>query len=149
MSSDPAFDAFLFASVGEEKNDMVLTVLSALARLGVDPWQESARLAQLSPEAAVQRLTAIISSVPSGRWAPADAGGIAARLVKLLPAKRVFDPPANASVAQTSTAKARIAMLLFLAVVGGLICFAIANPTRPPTDGDGPHHVAAVESDLR
>lgn len=97
----------------------------------------------------MQRLTAIISGVPSGRWAPADPGGIAARLVKLLPAKRVFDSPARAPVAQPSTARARIPMLLLFAVVGGLICFALANPTRPASDGDGRHPVAAVESDLR
>jgi hypothetical protein len=39
------FDAFLFAPVGEERNGMLLSVLSALARLDVDPWQEAARLA--------------------------------------------------------------------------------------------------------
>jgi hypothetical protein len=31
------FDAFLFAPVGNDKNEMVLSVLSALARLNVDP----------------------------------------------------------------------------------------------------------------
>jgi len=82
------FNDFLFAPIGEEGNDTLLTVLSALARLGIDPWQESARLAQLSTELATQRLTSIIAGLPNGRWAPTDAGAIAARLVNLLPAKR-------------------------------------------------------------
>lgn len=123
---------------------MVLTVLSALARLGVDPWQESARLTQLSPEAATQRLTAIISGVPSGQWAPADAGIIAARLVKLLPAKCVFDMPARVPVAQPSTVKTQIAMLLFFAVLGGLIFFAITSRARPATEVDGHRPVSAA-----
>ena len=33
---------FLFASVGDEQNGMPLSVLSALTRLGVDPWEEAA-----------------------------------------------------------------------------------------------------------
>ena len=42
-----AFDDFLFAPIGEERNGMLLSVVSALARLNVDPWQEAANLAQL------------------------------------------------------------------------------------------------------
>ena len=35
---------FLFAAVGDEPNGMPLSVISALTRLGVDPWDEAARL---------------------------------------------------------------------------------------------------------
>ena len=35
------FNDFLFAPMGNEKNGMLLTVLSALARLDVDPWREA------------------------------------------------------------------------------------------------------------
>jgi hypothetical protein len=35
---------FLFAPVGEEQNGVTLSVVSALTRLGVDPWEEAARL---------------------------------------------------------------------------------------------------------
>ena len=38
------YNAFLFAAVGEEKVGLPLTVLTALTRLGFDPWQEAARL---------------------------------------------------------------------------------------------------------
>jgi len=33
------FDPFLFASVGEDRNGANVTVISALARLGLDPWK--------------------------------------------------------------------------------------------------------------
>jgi len=41
------FDDFLFAPIGEDRNDMPLSVLSALARLDIDPWQEADKLARL------------------------------------------------------------------------------------------------------
>lgn len=41
----PEFDKFLCASIGEDRNGTMLSVLSALARLDVDPWQEAADLA--------------------------------------------------------------------------------------------------------
>ena len=40
------FDDFLFAPIGDDRNDMPLSVLSALARLDVDPWEEAAELAR-------------------------------------------------------------------------------------------------------
>lgn len=43
----PEFDGFLYAQLGEERNGMPLSVLSALAQLQVDPWQKAARLARL------------------------------------------------------------------------------------------------------
>ncbi len=51
----PEFDAFLFASVGEEVDGIPLSVLSALARLGLDPRDEAVRLAHLTREAAADQ----------------------------------------------------------------------------------------------
>jgi hypothetical protein len=60
------FDAFLFASVGEDRDDMPLSVLSALARLDVDPRQEAAQLALLPVKTATQRLASLIAALPAG-----------------------------------------------------------------------------------
>ena len=38
----PEFDEFLGASIREDRNGTGLSVLSALARLNVNPWQEAA-----------------------------------------------------------------------------------------------------------
>src|SRR5579872_3785752 len=81
------FHDFLLAPIGEEENGMVLTALSALARSGVDPWDEAARLSQLPRETATTNLTSIISGLPNGRWAQSAVGNIAARLIALLPVK--------------------------------------------------------------
>jgi hypothetical protein len=76
---------FLYAEVGTGPNGMSLTVLSALARLGMDPWQEAERLAKLSRAAATDGLARLIATMPASRWSFAEAAGIAARLVLLLP----------------------------------------------------------------
>jgi hypothetical protein len=78
------FDSFLFASIGEERNGMMLSVLSALARLDVDPWQEAASLRGLPAGAAIERLTLLFSSLPIARPIPL-APATVARLIGLLP----------------------------------------------------------------
>jgi len=79
------FDAFLFAPIGEDTNGMLLSVLSALARLDVDPWQEAAKLARLPGETATQRLAGLIAALPHGPLAHLDPRPVAARLIALLP----------------------------------------------------------------
>jgi hypothetical protein len=91
------FNDFLFAPIGEEANEMRLSVLSALARLDIDPWQEAARLNQLPKEIATQSLASMIKRLPSGRWAPSDARVIAARLVQLLPSRNNSKVPSVAA----------------------------------------------------
>jgi hypothetical protein len=60
----PEFDEFLGASISEDRNGTGLSVLSALARLDVDPWEEAASLAQMPRRAAAVRLTALIDALP-------------------------------------------------------------------------------------
>lgn len=79
------FNGFLYASIGEEKSGHELTVLSALARLGLDPWGEAARLSELPREAATRALAAAIASLPEGNWKASESQSIARRLVKNLP----------------------------------------------------------------
>ena len=77
----PEFDEFLGAPIGEDRNGTTLSVLSALARLDVDPWREAKSLARMPTGAAVARLTALIDALPEE-----TAGGVsAADLVALLP----------------------------------------------------------------
>jgi hypothetical protein len=96
LASD--FDDFLFAPIREDKSGMPLSVVSALARLDVDPWEEAARLAAMPGEAATQRLSALIASLPMEPATDPERRTIAARLVALLP-KRPVDPGAAASEA--------------------------------------------------
>ena len=92
------YNAFLFAAVGEEKVGLPLTVLTALARLGVDPWQEAARLADLPREAAARAFALTIAKLPEGDWKASDSDAIAARLVNWLPGRSASPVPPTASV---------------------------------------------------
>ncbi len=89
------YNAFLFAAVGEEKIGMPLTVMTALTRLGLDPWLEAARLSDLSRDMAVRAVTTIIARLPEGDWKASDLESIATRLVNWLPAKSAVAIPSG------------------------------------------------------
>ncbi len=81
----PEFDEFLGASIGEDRNGTGLSVLSALARLDVDPWQEATSLARMPREAAAVRLTELIEALPHAPASAIPSRMSAADLVALLP----------------------------------------------------------------
>jgi hypothetical protein len=85
------FNDFLFSPIGEDRNGMLISTLSGLARSDVDPWQEAAKLARLPGEAATQRLAALIGALPDRAPSFGDPRVIAARLVTLLPHLPGFD----------------------------------------------------------
>ena len=89
------FDAFLYAAVREDPEGAPLTVLSILARLDIDPWEEAARLAQLPGEVAARALAGLISALPKGSATPVDSGTIATRLITLLPRPPEREIPAQ------------------------------------------------------
>ena len=78
------FDPFLGAPVGKERNGMLLSVLSALARLDVDPWHEAVTLTELPAEDAALRLTSLLSSLPSDATILLTPSSVN-RLLSLLP----------------------------------------------------------------
>jgi len=82
---------FLFAHLGEEENGSPLTVLSALTRLGADPWAEGARLSDLPRDAAVQALVTMIAMFPLEMRSFSDVTALAEKLAGLLP--RHLDAP--------------------------------------------------------
>jgi hypothetical protein len=86
------FNEFLFAQLGEEENGSPLSVLSALTRLGADPWTEGARLSALPRDAAAQALVPMIAMFPRAERGSPDVLALAERLAGLLPQH----PPAAA-----------------------------------------------------
>src|SRR6185503_7053629 len=132
-----AFNDFLYAPIGEEENGMVLTVLSALARLGVDPWDEAARLSEQPKEAATKRLTSIISALPNGRWTKASLGDFVARLGALLPAKQVvIAQPAMPRTGQVRPSA--VMMFLFLLFASALVFSVVREHMQQPAADPGP-----------
>ena len=64
---------------------MRLSVISALARTNVDPWEEATRLAAMPKAIAEKTLLSILDLVSGRSWKSPEAAAIAARLVRLLP----------------------------------------------------------------
>jgi hypothetical protein len=104
-----AYNDFLFGSLGPGEGGTEITVLSALSRLGIDPWQEAERLAALPRAAAAQALSDTIARLPAGTCgaSPEAGGSIAARLVALLPAGVVATVPQTGEARVASLAAAR------------------------------------------
>ena len=84
----PEFDRFLQASVGEDRNGYAVTVLSTLARLGLDPWKETAELVTLGRDAARARLGTLLARFRDVPALASDHGRIARDLSQLLPEDR-------------------------------------------------------------
>jgi hypothetical protein len=81
----PDFEAFLYASIDEDHDAMPVSVLSALARLDIDPWEEAARLAAIPKCNAARRLVHIMASIPETSLEQRNIEELATRLVNLLP----------------------------------------------------------------
>jgi len=79
------FDDFLFARIDEGSNTTPLSVLSMLARLDIDPWEEAAKLARLPRAAAARRLVDFIAATPGAPSAYLNAKTVSDRLLNLLP----------------------------------------------------------------
>jgi hypothetical protein len=94
-----ALEDFLSAPICEQQNGMPLTVMSAFARLNVDPLKEAVRLAGLPPAVAATTLTKIIGRLLSSAVL-FDATSTAARLVKLLPTLDAADVAAATSATE-------------------------------------------------
>ena len=81
----PDLDRFLFAAIGDEVKGIPLSVVSALTRLDLDPWEEAGRLSSLSHREAVEQLARLIAELPGSSRTFSEARDIAGSLVNLLP----------------------------------------------------------------
>jgi hypothetical protein len=140
-----ALNAFLFASIGDEKSGVALTVLSALARLGIDPWTEAARLSALPKEASIAALAALIARLPEGDWQASDARTIALRLVEILPQQptSVLQPAVSASLgnglAKSASPMWLLGILLLVVAVLGYWNFYSDQAAQPAPISASPH----------
>jgi len=84
----PDFERFLYATVGQDRNGYAVTVLSTLARLGLDPWNETAELVALGREAAGARLGLLLSRFLDVPALGSDHRRVARELTLLLPERK-------------------------------------------------------------
>ncbi len=139
------FDRFLYAPVGEERNGMSLSVLSALARLEMDPWQEAATLTKMPAQDATVRLASLLSSLPSDA-ATLLAPSTVLRLIALLPQER----PSDRRSRETSVSvTARYWMVAFYFLMAFVLMFAeqFAEDRHAPASTEGAPALARLEMD--
>src|SRR5579863_8872537 len=118
----PEFDAFLFASVGEEVDGVPLSVLSVLSRLDLDPRAEAVRLAHLTKEAAADQLARMIARLYDRRWSVSEVRRIAGGLVERLPVASTAAKPERAAPGATPTAGFRApSYLIYLAMAAAIL----------------------------
>jgi hypothetical protein len=123
----PEFDQFLGASIGEDRNGTGLSVLSALARLDVDPWKEAASLARMPREAAAVRLTELIEALPLAPASAIPSRMSAASLVSLLPKGKAVDAHSSDSpFAATGLRETRVLMALGGFAIMMLVLFTMS-----------------------
>lgn len=139
------FNDFLFASLGDEQNGRDLTVLSALTRLGLDPWEEAARLSDLPKSAAARALAAVIVTLPDGDWDVSDSSSIATRLVDRLPERRTTALSLPGKAKGTRRKIVSIAALTVVcAVLGAALLLAMMHQDADRAAGPGLGSVSSM-----
>ena len=132
---------------------MPLSVLSALARLDVDPWEEADKLARLPGETATQRLASLIAGLPDWPSMHIDPRTIAARLIALLPRQARSGIPLGETllnVGLATNSRAVIYMILINVIITIFMLGAqwIAASRQPPAQVDSAYHVQATSTVL-
>jgi hypothetical protein len=145
---DSGLEPLLFAEVGEEGSGMGLTVLSLLARLGLDPWAEAARLVTLPRNAAIACLAGNIERMPLSPQALAEANITASRLIQLLPVNNGTVPAYAARVLPSGLAGAPKwlpMMLLWCALAVGMGVLNIMAAPSPEPHATAPAHGQTIQ----
>ena len=136
----PEFDQFLGAPISEDRNGMTLSVLSALARLDLDPWREATSLSRMPRDAAAKRLTALIDALPREPASAVPSQTSAADLVALLPrGKTPIIRPPSGMVAEVGLRQTHILLGLSAFAIMTLIVLTLwATITPMPESGASP-----------
>jgi hypothetical protein len=128
------YNHFLFAPICEEADGMQLSVLSALARMDVDPWEEATRLAAMPKAIAERALVSILDRVLGTHRNPSETEVIATRLVQLLP-----QPGEGVTMAPSQTARVGAQQTYWLVWLGFALAISLLSPRHQATttDADG------------
>lgn len=122
------FDEFLYAPILADEKATSLSVVSALAQLNLDPWEEAAALARMSKDAAIGRFATLIACLPALQSQTVDCRAIASRLVALLPLpSRISSAKAGGVRFLDVPSRGNLYLLLAICLVTALLLFAIAQ----------------------
>jgi hypothetical protein len=147
-SLDPRLKAFLRAPVDENQAGEPLSVVSALARLDIDPWGEAAELSRLSRQAALQRLAGHLAKVARRPAAHAATGHAAERLIALLPRGLESEVMARATApgGRESVGSSDVMFICLIASAIAVMTWSFMTARRAPDQPVPGPSVAAADS---
>jgi len=126
------FNRFLFAPISADDYGQPLSVVSAMARLDLDPWAEAASLSRMPGDKAVQKLASMIASLPNLPAARQEARKIATRLVALLPAEGL--QVVNSGIIPTGNIHTAQIGFVIMAAVALLLALQLSMHSHSPAD---------------
>jgi len=130
------FNDFLFEPIGDDARGISISMISGLARLDLDPWLESARLAALPLDGARRAIAERLGQLNVGTWDAARNLRVAERLAKLLPAPGRPARPAGAK----RPMPAPVAFAAGLFVVAALAALLAISLAKTPSSGVQPSY---------
>jgi len=110
---------------------MQLSVLSALTRMDVDPWEEATRLAAMPKAIAERTLVATLNRVLGKSSNPSETKEVAARLVQLLPHQGE-----DGTIAPPETARVGIQQTYWWVWLGFALALSLLSPRHQATTTD-------------
>jgi hypothetical protein len=123
---------------------MQLSVLSALARMDVDPWEEATRLAAMPTAIAERTLVSTLDRVLGKNSTSSEMKAVAARLVQLLPQRGE-----GVTIAPTEGARIGMQQTYWLVWLGFALAISLLSPHHQvtTTDAGGSTATSQLESD--
>ncbi|HTY65789.1 MAG TPA: hypothetical protein VMH36_04000 [Alphaproteobacteria bacterium] len=134
-------EAFLSAGLGEEPNGMTLSVVSALARLDLDPYREAARLAALPRRDAATALARLVERLHHA-GASVDGARITS-LIQLLPKPQANSHPARAR--SRGPARLRRAQIGAIVALAATVIYLYATQPSLPEQTQPAHSSGTAE----
>ena len=128
----PEYEAFLYAVVCDEENGMPLTMISAIARSGSEPWAEAARIARLPKKHAVEALARLIPDRGG------DNAAIADRFLALLPTFAAAKSIALPRAIQNAPRWSPLIPLVIALLIGLALASAFKQPPLPDAEQGRP-----------
>jgi hypothetical protein len=122
---------------------MQLSVLSALARMDVDPWEEATRLAAMPTAIAERTLISTLDRVLGKNSNPSEMEVVAARLVQLLPQRGE-----GVTIAPAETARVGTQQTYWLVWLGFLLAISLFSPHHQVTTTDAGGSESTATSQL-
>jgi hypothetical protein len=133
------YDDFLSAVICEEPNGTQLSVISALTRIDIDPWEEAMRLEAMTEPIARQRLIAILDQALGNGHGHQQKEAIASRLVGHLPSRGAEGQSTTAIAAEVNAR-----MLTFLAIWWSFVLVTSVASIKDKTDSVSATHSSAT-----